>query len=102
MRDQTSIPEVPSGQPDWEALARYLTGESSPAEAAALSESLSARPRSAELAVTLARAIERVAFRTPADLDVEGALRQVHLRMNEPVVLPIAAGRPGAASARHT
>jgi transmembrane sensor len=100
MRDQRSIPEVPSGQPDWEALARYLTGESTAGEAAEISRSLAARPRTAELAAALARAMERIAFRTSADLDVEGALRQVHVRMNEPIVLPLAVGRPGPASAR--
>jgi transmembrane sensor len=100
MRDHTSIPEVPSGQPDWEALARYLTGESTAEEAATVSTSLAVRPRSAELAAALAIAMERVAFRTPVDLDVEGALRQVHLRMNEPVVRPLVAGRSGAANGR--
>jgi transmembrane sensor len=100
MRDQRSVPEVPSGQPDWEALARYLTGESTAEEAAAISQSLAARPRSAELAAALAGAMDRLAFRSPAGLDVEGALSQLHLRMNEPVVLPLAAGRPATAGAR--
>ncbi|MFI5243665.1 MAG: FecR family protein [Gemmatimonadales bacterium] len=100
MRDHTSVPEVPSGLPDWEALARYLTGESTAEEAAAISQSLAAQPRSAGLAAALARAMERIAFRTPAGLDVEGALRQVHVRMNEPVVLPLVVGRSGAGNTR--
>jgi transmembrane sensor len=44
--------------------------------------------------------MERVAFRTPAGLDVEGALRQVHARMHGPIVRPLAAGRSGVTGAR--
>jgi len=37
--------------------------------------------------------LERVALHTPAGLDVEGALRQVHQRMREPDVRPLVAWR---------
>jgi transmembrane sensor len=40
--------------------------------------------------------LDRVAYRTPASLDVEGALRQVHQRMSEPVVHSLAARRESA------
>ncbi|MFI5312064.1 MAG: FecR family protein [Gemmatimonadales bacterium] len=100
MSDQTPSPEVPSGQPDWEALARQLTGEGSAEERAALSRQMAAKPGSAELVAALSAALERVAFRTPGDLDVEGALRRVRERMDEPVVLPLAAGTWGGSRAR--
>ena len=89
-----------AGSADWEALARYLAGESSPAEAAAMRDWLAANPARAELVSTLERSVGRLAYRAPADLDVEAALRRVHARMDEPVVHALPArGAPAAAPA---
>jgi ferric-dicitrate binding protein FerR (iron transport regulator) len=40
--------------------------------------------------------LDRAQYRTPVDLDVEGALRQVHRRMGEADVRPLGAGRETA------
>src|SRR5689334_918064 len=55
--------------PDWEAIARYLAGESQPEEASVIEQWLEAHPRDREL-------VER--------LNVEAALARVHTRMTEP------------------
>ena len=84
MSDETSSNGPEAGSADWEALARYLAGESSPAEAAAVREWIGADPARAELVGTLDRMTGRLAYRAPADLDVEAALRRVHARMDAP------------------
>jgi len=67
----------------WEALARYVTGESPPAEAAGIRRWLDAEPgREARLSA-LARTTQGLAFRTPSDLDVDSALARVMTRMAE-------------------
>src|SRR5690348_8833339 len=65
--------------PDWEAIARYLAGESQPEEASVIGQWLDAHPRDRELVERLnaEAAIE------PVDVDVEAALARVHARMNE-------------------
>ena len=66
---------------DWEALARYLAGESSPDEAAQMRRWLDARPERAELVAAMQRALAPLAEREPSDIDVEGAWRTVRARM---------------------
>jgi transmembrane sensor len=66
---------------DWEALARYLAGESSPEEAAHMRRWLDARPERAELVAAMQRALEPLGEPTPSDIDVEAALRTVHARI---------------------
>jgi transmembrane sensor len=72
---------------DWEALARYLAGESSPGEAAAMRRWLAERPENAELASALAAALDAAPAAAEArgePIDVEGALRKVHARITQP------------------
>ncbi len=66
----------------WEALARYLAGESSAAEAEAVRRWLAEQPARAELLRGLEQPIARLRHVPPAHLDVEDALRRVHARMN--------------------
>ena len=77
---------------DWEALARYMAGESSPDEAAHLRRWLDARPERAELVAAMQRALGTYRDDAPAVVDVEFALRSVHAR--------IAADSAGAARGR--
>ena len=65
---------------DWDALARYLAGESSNEEAATMRRWLDARPERAELVAAMQRLITNVGV---SDVDVEAALRSVHARINE-------------------
>jgi transmembrane sensor len=66
--------------PDWEAIARYLAGESRPEEASIIGQWLEAHPRDRELVERL----EAEATIEPPDVDVEAALTRVHARMAEP------------------
>lgn len=76
---------------DWEALARYLAGESTPAEAEAMRRWLAADPRRAELVETLGRSLSGLAVQAPPGIDTEGALRRVRATMHEPDVKPLSA-----------
>jgi transmembrane sensor len=86
MSERTPDPGPPTEQVDWEALARYLAGESSAAEAEAMRRWLDAQPDRAELVAALDRSMNRLAYQTPHDLDVEGALRSVRARRDQPDV----------------
>jgi transmembrane sensor len=73
-------PESVNQPADWEALARYLAGESSRDEVAQLEARLSAQPADKALLDSLAQVTQRMATRTPSDLDVEAALSRVKAR----------------------
>lgn len=77
----TNTPFDPSTAGTWEALARYVTGESSEQEAAALRAWLRADPRRNKLLETMRQTIDSAAAAPAADVDVERALRSVHARM---------------------
>src|SRR3954465_8206659 len=76
---------------DWDALARYLAGESSPEEAVAMRDWLAARPDRAELVAALDETIEGSLASDPPDADVEAALARVRARLDEPEVRPLRA-----------
>src|SRR5688572_16375436 len=86
MTDRTPDAGSPTEQIDWDALARYLAGESSTDEAHARRRWLEARAERVELVAALERPIGRLAYQAPKDLDVEGALRRVRARRDEPDV----------------
>jgi transmembrane sensor len=88
-------PHGTGAAPDWEAIARYLAGESRPEEASIIEQWLEAHPRDRELVerLNLEATIEQ------ADVDVEAALASVHARMAtgetaRTRVLPMPARRP--------
>ena len=89
MTDPTPDAGSPADQIDWDALARYLAGETSADEADVMRRWLDARPDRAELVAALDSSLGRLAYQAPPDLDVEGALRRVRTRMNEPEVRPL-------------
>jgi transmembrane sensor len=86
MPQDPSNSDIPAEPELWEALARFVAGESSADEAAALERWLAEEPARAELVRALDRSIRRVAFTPPSDLDVEAALRRVTVRAEEPVI----------------
>jgi transmembrane sensor len=65
---------------DWEALARHVTGESSPEESARISAWLAGHPEQREILATLDNAMSRMADDIPRDIDIEGALARVKAR----------------------
>ncbi|HEV8218088.1 MAG TPA: FecR domain-containing protein [Gemmatimonadaceae bacterium] len=80
--------------PDWEAIARYLAGESQPEESSIIEQWLEAHPHDRELVERL----DAEATIDPADVDVEAALASVHARMaaaetSRPRVLSMAPAR---------
>lgn len=70
---------------DWDALARYVSGECTADEARAMQRWLDAQPERARLVAALRRSIDGLAADATADVDVEGALRKVHARMAAPI-----------------
>src|SRR5688500_16443514 len=71
----------PSGPPtDWEALARRVTGESSPEESARIDAWLAGHPEQREILATLDNAMSRMADEIQSDIDVESALVAVKAR----------------------
>ena len=80
--------------PDWEALARYVTGESPPDEVERLEARFAAQPADKKLLDALAEVTRQMASAVPADLDVEAALRRVKARRNESATRPLEFRRP--------
>jgi transmembrane sensor len=66
--------------PDWDAIARFLAGESSAEEADSVQRWLEANPVEKDL---VARLDAAVTTDTGADVDVEAALARAHARMGE-------------------
>ncbi len=89
---------------DWEALARHVTGESSPEESERIDAWLAGHPDQREILATLDNAMSRMADDLPSDLDIEGALQRVKARrssLNKPA-LEIHSGRPAQREALRT
>ena len=91
-------PESVRPPTDWEALARYLAGESPQDEVARIEARLNAQPADKALMDSLAAVTERMALKPPKDLDVESALARVKARRSaveaRPLQLERAAARP--------
>ena len=84
---------------DWEALARFFAGESTPAEAEAARRWLEANPADSSALDALNHATAELASVTPSGLDVEAALRKVAARRDANDVIPIDSRRPRPAAA---
>ena len=78
---------------DWEALARYLAGESSRDEVAQLEARLNAQPADKALMDSLAQVTQRMAAGTPEDLDVDAALLKVKARRSAVDARPLKLNR---------
>lgn len=75
--------------PDWEALARYLAGESPPEEVSLLEARFAAQPADKALMDALVAVTQRLASQVPEDLDVEQALENVKARRVGAAVRPL-------------
>src|SRR5829696_240000 len=73
-----------SGSADWEALARYLTGESPADERTRLEERLAAKPEDKALVAELGAMMQGIAVKSPDDIDVDAALQKVKARLHHP------------------
>jgi transmembrane sensor len=84
MSDRLSSPASDSGGPfeaDWEAIARYLAGESDPVEAAAVRAWLATHPEDAALVDAVKARSVHVEQRADVVVDTERALASVRARM---------------------
>ena len=69
--------------PEWEAMARFLAGESTPEEAASVERRLSESSDESVLLAALGRVTNQLANEPLPDIDVERALARVRLRFTE-------------------
>lgn len=75
-------PYDPSEAQTWEALARFLSGESSAAESRAIREWLESEPADAQLIGALDRSMRALSAKPLRDLDVDGALQSIRGRLH--------------------
>lgn len=86
MSEDLSVPSPDASDADWGAFARYVAGESDPAEARAVEAWLAARPEDAALAALVKDRTARVEARAAvavdsAAVDTEAALAMVRRRI---------------------
>jgi transmembrane sensor len=81
---------------DWEALARYLTGESSATERERIERHLAAHAGDAEVVAALDKAMRILALGEASEVDVESALQRITARRDapQPPAIPISSPRP--------
>lgn len=89
MADQTPNLPPTDDSADWEAIARFYAGESTPGESAAVRGWLQAHPAEAAALSSLGDATGSLSRATPPNLDVEGALRRVAERRDAADVVPL-------------
>ena len=77
----------------WEALARYLAGESTAPEADRIARWLAEHPGDAAVVAALDEATHVRSLREEPGVDVEAALRRVQARRDEPAALRVARSR---------
>ncbi|HEY2375646.1 MAG TPA: FecR domain-containing protein [Gemmatimonadaceae bacterium] len=85
MKNTPSTPDQPIAPIDWEAIARYLSGESSPADSERIAQWLDEHASDAELVAALDKAMASLVLRDASDVDVERALRSVAARRDKPI-----------------
>jgi transmembrane sensor len=97
MAPETPRTEQPDPPMDWDAVARYLAGESPAEEADAVRKWLAEHPGDAELVRALDGTLDRLAIAPSGEIDVEGALQKVAARRDaadtRSIIRPIT--RPG-------
>src|SRR3954468_13286019 len=75
---------------DWERIARYITGEASPAETEATRLWIDSDSDRRAVVRLLETVVANVPRHDPADIDLEHALTSVKARFDEPKILPFA------------
>ena len=96
MSHDAARPDSSDASLDWEALARYLAGESSVPERERIERYLAEHPGDAEVIAALDNAMRILSLRQEAEVDVESALERVASQRDAPAtpVVPISAPRP--------
>src|SRR5687768_4624605 len=83
MSDMTRDPDAPSDSMDWDAIARFLAGESSDAEIESVSRWMADHPDEAAALMASHEAARRAAGRGAATVDVNAAWQRVGARLDE-------------------
>jgi transmembrane sensor len=86
MRDDPSKTNPSAPPVDWDALARYVAGESSAQESERIAQWLDEHKADAELVAALDNAMTGLALRGDAGIDVEAALANVAAKRDAPEV----------------
>jgi transmembrane sensor len=97
MTEPPTGPDEPKVQADWEAIGRYLAGQSSSEEARAVRRWLEEHPMDAALLSLLSGPVATAKLAPASDIDVEGALRRIRARRDAPQVVPLAQRMPATA-----
>jgi transmembrane sensor len=84
-RDEGSANITPD---DWERIARYLTGEAGSGEAEATERWVEADPHRVEIVQLLESVLANVAREDSAEIDLDGALKNVKSRFDDSKVIP--------------
>ena len=87
MTDQNPASPSTGSAPDWEALARYVAGESSGDESAGIEQFLAANPADREVLEGLTRLMNRAALQVLPAAEVERALSEARQLRQAPRVL---------------
>ena len=85
---------------DWERIARYLTGEAGAGEAEATERWVEADRHRAGVVGLLESVLANVAREDSSNVDIDGALKHVKARFNEPAVIPFVPRTVGASPDR--
>ncbi len=85
----------PESDADWEAIGRFVAGESDPHEASQVAAWLAAHPEDAAFVAMMQRRTTRIASRADLAVDTEAALSAVRARMEAPT-LSVVRGGSGA------
>lgn len=100
MSDRLPPPSSEFGGPaeaDWDAIARFVAGESDPAEAERVRAWLAVHPADAELVALMQARAARVERKADVSVNTEQALRAVRARMEAP---PLTVTRGGATATK--
>ncbi|QJR38050.1 FecR family protein [Gemmatimonas groenlandica] len=92
MSDEIRLSAASAPEADWDAISRYVAGESDAVESAAVSEWLTAHPEDAALAAIVKARADRVATRSAVSVDTERALAAVRRRIADSPTLTVARG----------
>ncbi len=81
MSDEIRPSAASAPEADWDAISRYVAGESDAVESAAVSQWLAAHPEDAALAAIVKARADQAAMRSAVSVDTERALAAVRSRM---------------------
>lgn len=103
MSDEIRPSAASAPEADWDAISRFVAGESDAVESAAVSQWLAAHPEDAALAAIVKARADQAAMRSAVAVDTERALAAVRRRITETPSLTVERGgatKPAVAARR--